>query len=239
MIFSHLGGYGPPRMKSVQGTSQCRWVSAIPWQRNGQFNLTNAIYRVAVARRYRMAKPAPAQAPIACKCGVNKGMPGLDSMGDHEDAVCTALQGARTQAHNRFANQFATFLRECHFSDGRLEIRDWDAGDLSVNLHHRPRATTTNGLPSNRRTNPDKSKRVPEVCCTSPDGLTEYVIRRRKQSLAHAGDMRRGIPFRHGYFLHHWAKPVWKDSFCELNVSERQLMIHPGGDCTARNPPDR
>ena len=86
--------------KSVQGTSQCRWVSAIPWQRNGQFNLTNAIYRVAVARRYRMAKPAPAQAPIACKCGVNKGMPGLDSMGDHEEAVCTALQGARTQAHN-------------------------------------------------------------------------------------------------------------------------------------------
>ena len=68
----------------------------------------------------------------------------------------------------------AAWTITCHCAGP--QIRDWDAGDLSVNLHHRPRATTTNGLPSNRRINPDKSKRVQDVYCTSHDSLTEYVI---------------------------------------------------------------
>ena len=104
-------------------------------------------------------------------------MPGRDAVGDHPEGSCPTLAGARTQVHNDLARGLMEYLRECQFQNVRLEVTEWDSGDLDVDpLARRARATPTNGLPRRRTTTPDRTKRVPDVLATSPDGLTEYVI---------------------------------------------------------------
>eukprot|EP01051_Picozoa_sp_SAG22_P007266 SAG22_NODE_505_length_9680_cov_10.482831_9_plen_68_part_00 len=64
--------------------AKARWISAIPWDLAGCFNVNSAGYRVSTARRYRLRKPPITQAPAACVCGHNAGAVGPDPIGDHE-----------------------------------------------------------------------------------------------------------------------------------------------------------
>eukprot|EP01051_Picozoa_sp_SAG22_P003315 SAG22_NODE_160_length_16938_cov_3.491241_4_plen_91_part_00 len=38
--------------KAIQGVMPARWISAIPWDLAGRFNVNSAGYRVSTARRY-------------------------------------------------------------------------------------------------------------------------------------------------------------------------------------------
>ena len=162
---------------AVQGVMPARWISAIPWEMEGHFNVNSSSYRVATSRRYRLRKPPITQAPAACVCGHNAGAVGPDPIGDHEEANCSSLAGARTSTHNELARGLAEYLQECRFTNVRLEVTEWDPGDTDADpTARRARATPSNGFDARRSTRPDPTKRVPDILCTSPDGLTDYVI---------------------------------------------------------------
>ena len=109
--------------------------------------------------------------------GHNDGAVGADPIGDHEEANCSSLAGAPTSTHNELARGLAEYLRECRFANVRLEVTEWDPGDTEADpTARRARATPSNGFNARRSTRPNPTKRVPDVLCTSPDGLTDYVI---------------------------------------------------------------
>ena len=57
----------------------------------------------------------------------HKGVPIIDPLGDHDEATCDALQGARTHRCPQCVRAtlgYAMYLRECHFVNVRLEVRN-------------------------------------------------------------------------------------------------------------------
>jgi hypothetical protein len=56
-------------------------------------------------------------------CKHNKGIPGRDKYGDHDEGTCTKNGGHRTSAHDAVCDLLIAFLRQCHFQDIRWEVR--------------------------------------------------------------------------------------------------------------------
>ena len=76
----------------------------------------------------------------------------MDIMGDHDEGTCSKRQGMRTYAHNAWANTLVEFLKASGFINVQTEVLDWD------------------GQPSNGW------RRVPDITCTAPNGVDNYII---------------------------------------------------------------
>jgi hypothetical protein len=140
--------------RSVQGKHAGRWVEATPWQTEGYLSISNSLYAVAFARRYRL--PRPAQTHIAqrqCNCAQGHKV-FLDEYGDHQEANCRRLNRVRTLVHDQLCNLIMQLMIQGGLKGIRLEYRQWDPSPIGK----------------------CGTRRVPDVVGWSADGQTEYVV---------------------------------------------------------------
>ena len=99
---------------------------------------------------------APQPQPV-CTCGMDLTHGGnyVGHDGDHDESDCSSRAWVKTLAHNALVNLLVVYLRSCGMQHVRSEIKYWDPC----------RVGKGNG-----------TRRVPDILCTSPDGLTDYVI---------------------------------------------------------------
>ena len=80
-----------------QGPVSGGWTRVVPWDRQGNLNLTNTAYLINFCRRYRLERPTRLQGPDPCKCGWCKGHIAHSVFdGDHDEADCPKRAWART-----------------------------------------------------------------------------------------------------------------------------------------------
>jgi hypothetical protein len=160
--------------------ASCAW-QAIPWDGAGYHRITNSKYRTAFARRYRLPRPASAEAPFVCNCGHRNGGGGgdgglgggggggargrtsarvpVDRDGDHDEGACSKQQGRRSLVHDTIVQLLKTYLEACGYREVRAEPRDWDRRPASRRPQGRAGATMR-----------------PDITCTDPHGTQKYVI---------------------------------------------------------------
>ena len=142
---------------------------AIPWDEAGYQRITNSKYRTSFARRYRLPRPASAEAPLVCNCGNRSGARAhghtaasasapVDRSGDHDEGECSKQQGRRSFTHDSIVQLLFTYLKACGYREVRTEPRDWDRRSQD----RRPRGR--------------KGTMRPDITCTNPQGTQKYVI---------------------------------------------------------------
>ena len=91
---------------------RCRWVHAVPWDRQGHLNMTNAAYRVSFARRYRLERPTG----LRGRGGSPRGFDGdFDECGDPK------WQWTKTLVHNTLVDAVMRFCKDCGMVDVQAE----------------------------------------------------------------------------------------------------------------------
>eukprot|EP01050_Picozoa_sp_SAG11_P035186 SAG11_NODE_12781_length_685_cov_1.479522_1_plen_147_part_00 len=120
-------GTGGGELRHANWRAECNGVVAAawqapPWPENGDLNLASRRYEVAFARRYRLPRPILARAPVHCTgCGSNHGVPGADTIGDHDEGTYSKLQGKRQYVpefvHDIVVVTLMALLRQCGFRD--------------------------------------------------------------------------------------------------------------------------
>ena len=87
-----------------------RWVEVVPWDRQGNNNLTNTAYVLSFCRRYRIERPKRLRgADDAAKAG-RDGVPRRVFDGDYDEADCPKRAWQRTMAHDTIVDALCRFL---------------------------------------------------------------------------------------------------------------------------------
>ena len=140
--------------RAHQGPMSGRWVEVVPWDRQGNNNLTNTAYVLSFCRRYRIERPKRLRgADDAAKAG-RDGVPRRVFDGDYDEADCPKRAWQRTMAHNTIVDALCRFLKDCGMEGVRAELKYWDPARIGK----------------------DGSRRVPDVVCTHPRTGVEYVL---------------------------------------------------------------
>eukprot|EP01043_Picozoa_sp_COSAG02_P044756 COSAG02_NODE_4028_length_5886_cov_2.738552_3_plen_147_part_00 len=110
-----------------QGPVSGGWTRVVPWDRQGNLNLTNTAYLINFCRRYRLERPTRLQGPDPCKCGWCKGHIARSVFdGDHDEADCPKRAWARTMTHNTMVDALCRFLSDCGMVGVGKEVKYWD-----------------------------------------------------------------------------------------------------------------